>query len=102
MTITQIKSELGIKSLQLHRNKDQETDEPTEWLRHWDNEERVAVSIHEDTIAAIKADKSISSLAIQKSGVKDENGKATDQRVGNDGPYTALRIVKYSDADEVL
>lgn len=90
MTIQDIKTQLGITSLQLNTANDI-NDKPTQWMRHWDNENRVAVSIHKELVAEIKADKTLSSLGLQK-----------EDRTGEKGSYVAYRIVKYAPAEEVL
>lgn len=89
MNIIEIKQELGIAQLNLNTAVDN-AGKATDWMRHWDNDSRVAVSIHKDTVTAIKADASCN-LGIQ-----------TETRTGSKGDYTAHRIVKYSPAEEVL
>lgn len=64
---------------------------PTEWMRHWENDARVAVSIHKDTLKEIKDNPKTTRLALQQ-----------DIRSGEKGEYVALRIVKYTDAEETL
>ena len=90
MNLSQIKSELGIPTFNLNTAKDKDNN-PTEWMRHWDNENRVAVSIHKDLVGELKADSEINSLGMQK-----------ETREGDQGPYTAIRIVKYNPAEETL
>lgn len=89
MDISQIKDQLGISTLNLNTAKDKDN-KPTDWMRHWDNDNRVAVSIHKDTVAKIKAG-SATSLGIQ-----------TETRSGSKGEYTAHRIVLYTPAEETL
>lgn len=98
MNIAQIKATLGMPELQLNTatNADgtptvDENGKEGQWLRHWDNESRTAVSIHRDLFNEIKADNTISSLALQ-----------TETREGEQGNYTAKRIVKYAPAEETL
>lgn len=91
MNLTQVKNEIGISSLQLNTAKDAEGNSIS-WMRHWDNDRRIAVSIHKDLVAEIKEKKdNITSLNIQ-----------TKEMEGSQGPYKAIRIVKYADAEEVL
>ena len=91
MDILQIKEQLGIPSLQLHTAKDLEGNN-TEWMRHWQNDTRVAVSFHKDLVAKIKEDpKGVNSLDIQ-----------TETREGEQGEYTAHRVVQYTPAEVVL
>lgn len=89
MNIVEIKQELGIAQLNLNTAVNN-AGAKTDWMRHWDNDSRVAVSIHKDTVAAIKADNSCN-LGIQ-----------TETRTGSKGEYTAHRIVKYNPAEAVL
>jgi len=90
MTLKQIKNQLEIPALELNTAKDKE-DKPTDWMRHWDNDNRVAVSIHKELVAEIKANSNISSLGLQ-----------SEDREGTKGPYKAYRIVKYTPAEETL
>lgn len=64
MTLTQIKAQLHIVSLDLSRTLDKEK-KPTEWLRYWNNELRIAVVIHQDVVGKIKADPAINTLALK-------------------------------------
>lgn len=90
MTLAQIKEKLGIDQLALNTAQDKD-ENPTDWMRHWDNDNRVAVSIHKELVAELKADANISSLGLQK-----------ETRNGEQGDYTAYRIVRYSPAEETL
>lgn len=100
MTLAELKEELGIKRFQLNYSTDPQTEkraidaktgEPTKWLRHWDNENRVAVSVHEDTVNLIKGDSSMDRLVLQ-----------TEEREGSKGEYTAHRIVAVNPADMTM
>lgn len=64
MTIAQVKQQLGIIALDLQRGTD-EAGKPTEWLRYWDNTRRFAVVLHQDIVAAIKADVNLATLALK-------------------------------------
>ena len=90
MNLAQIKTEVNIKSFQLNTAKDS-NQQPTDWMRHWDNDNRVAVSIHKDLVQELQADPEINSLGLQK-----------ETRSGEKGEYTAYRIVKYNPAEVVL
>lgn len=90
MNLSQIKSKLNIPALELNTANDKDN-KPTDWMRHWDNDNRVAVSIHKELVAEIKADSNISSLGLQ-----------SEEREGSKGKYTAYRIVKYAPAEETL
>lgn len=89
MTIEQIKEQLGMPVLNLNTAKDKDG-QPTEWMRHWDNDNRVAVSIHKDTVKAIKT------------GNGTTLGTQTETRTGAKGEYKAIRIVQYTPAEETL
>lgn len=89
MNIAEIKEQLGISTLNLNTAKDKDG-QPTEWMRHWDNDNRVAVSIHKETVAKIKA------------GSATTLGTQTETRTGAKGEYKAIRIVQYTPAEETL
>ena len=90
MNLAQVKTELGIPTLQLNTATDAAGNK-TAWMRHWDNENRVAISLHKDLIAEIKANPAIDSLGTQ-----------VETRTGSQGEYQAVRIVKYNPAEETL
>ena len=90
MTLDQIKEKLDITSLELNTAKDADQND-TEWMRHWDNTNRVSVSIHKELVAEIKANKNIASLGLQ-----------TEEREAEQGKYTAHRIVKYTPSEVSL
>jgi hypothetical protein len=87
--IAEIKSQLGVSQLNLTTAIDA-SNAPTEWMRHWDNTNRVAISIHKDTVRAIQADTTCN-LGIQ-----------TETRKTEKGDYTSHRIVKYTPAEITL
>ena len=90
MKLQDIKSKLGIPQFELNTALDI-NNKPTDWLRHWDNENRVAVSLHKELFDELKADTSIDSLGLQ-----------TETRTGSKGEYTAIRIVKFAPAEFTL
>ena len=90
MTLAEIKSKLNIPTLELNTAKDAAGD-PTEWMRHWNNDTREAVSIHKDLVADIKANPGLSSLGLQ-----------TETRTGEKGDYTAYRVVKFKTAEVTI
>ena len=61
MNIAEIKAKIGVTSIDLVRGSVEETVDgkvvktPTKWLRSWDNDNRIAIVLHEDVLAAIKA-----------------------------------------------
>lgn len=89
-TITEIKKNLGYETLNLNTALDKDN-QPTEWLRHWDNDNRVAVSLHKETFAKIKANPSMSNLAVQ-----------IEEREATQGAYKAVRIVAVTEAEAIL
>ena len=89
MNIDEIKSELGYTSLNLNTAQDKDGND-TDWMRHWDNTQRVAVSIHKETVKSIQED-GATTLGIQ-----------TETREGSQGDYTAHRIVLYTPAEVTL
>lgn len=90
MNIHELKATLDIATLNLNTAMDA-NNAPTEWLRHWDNDRRIAVSIHKETFGKVKADSTVSTLGIQ-----------TEMRNGSKGEYTAHRIVLFTPAEHTL
>jgi hypothetical protein len=90
MKLHEIKETLGYQSLGLNTVVTA-TGEKTSWMKHWDNDNRVAVLIHKDTLAKLKKNPDCSSLGIKKS-IKQ----------GSKGEYTAQTIVMYTEAEETL
>lgn len=89
-TIAEIKTQLGYAVLNLNTANDKDN-QPTDWMRHWDNTNRVAVSLHKDTLAKIKANPSMPNLALQQ-----------ETKTGAQGEYTAMRIVAVAEAEATL
>ena len=90
MTLTQVKDKLDIPQLELNTATDK-AGVKTDWMRHWDNDNRVAVSIHKELVADIKANPTMTSLGLQ-----------SETRNGSKGAYTAYRIVKFKPAEATL
>ena len=90
MNIQEIKTKLGVQSLPLQIVRTQ-TGEPTVWFKHWDNDNRIAVLVHADTLALIKAAPAMSSLGLN-----------TQTKQGSQGEYQAITICNYKPADETL
>lgn len=90
MKLSEIKSKLGITTFDLNTAKT-EAGEPTQWLRHWDNERRISVSIHKDTFTELKS-----------LGDKAALGLQHETRTAEQGDYASYRIVKYADAEFTL
>jgi len=85
MDIVALKEKLGVKHLELayltdaegNRQIDPTTNAETKWLKHWDNDRRQAILIHEDTALMIKKDPAnVTNLgtkpAVTKSGAGGE------------------------------
>ena len=93
MNIQEIKTKLGVQTLPLNQVVT-ETGERTSWFKHWDNDTRIAVLVHADTLALIKADPTMSSLGLTAPQTK--MSKASGQE------YTAIYICNYKAADVTL
>ena len=71
MNIVQLKTELSTKcgvqfpTLTMVRQL-AEDQTPTEWLSHWDNDNRIRVTMHQDVFGKIKADPKFNGLALKK------------------------------------
>ena len=90
MNIQEIKTKLGVSTLPLNQVVT-ETGERTSWFKHWDNDSRIAVLVHADTLALIKANPAMSSLGLN-----------TQTKQGSQGEYQAITICNYKPADETL
>ena len=90
MNIQEIKTKLGVETLPLNQVVT-ETGERTSWFKHWDNDTRIAVLVHADTLALIKADPAMSSLGLN-----------TQTKHGSQGEYQAITICNYKEADVTL
>lgn len=89
MNIQQIKQDLTAKTgvnfphLSMVRQLDETTKEKQPWLSHWDNDNRIRVTMHEKIFDEIKANPSKSDLALKKEVVQPE-GKE---------PYTRFVVI---------
>lgn len=81
-TILGIKKKLGYKTLHLNTAQDKDG-EPTVWMRHWDSDRRIAVSIHKDLVAEIKRNPNLDGLYTLQA-IRD----------GQEGKYKAITILK--------
>ena len=90
MNIQEIKTKLGVETLPLNQVVT-ETGERTSWFKHWDNDSRIAILIHADTLSLIKADPAMSSLGLN-----------TQTKQGSQGEYQAITICNYKEADVTL
>jgi hypothetical protein len=89
MNITQIKSTVGVSTLELRTAKTKKG-KPTDWMRHWDNTRRIAVSIHKELVDELKLKPETDSLGLQE-----------ETRTGAKGPYLAYRIVNFSNQEPI-
>ena len=90
MNIQEIKTKLGVETLPLNQVVT-ETGEKTSWFKHWNNDSRIAVLVHADTLALIKADPAMATLGLK-----------TQTKQGGQGEYQAITICNYKPADETL
>ena len=93
MNIQEIKTKLGVETLPLNQVLTQ-TGEQTSWFKHWNNDTRIAILIHADTLTLLKADPAMSSLGLTAPQTK--MSKASGQE------YTAIYICNYKEADVTL
>lgn len=87
MNISEIKQQLGYSTLGMN-TVTTATGEQTSWMKHWDNERRIAVLIHKDTLAKLNADLFCNTLGLN-----------TQVKQGSKGEYTAHTIVMYKPAE---
>ena len=90
MNIQEIKTKLGVSTLPLNQVVT-EAGERTSWFKHWNNDSRIAVLVHADTLALIKANPAMSSLGLN-----------TQTKQGSQGEYKAITICIYKEADVTL
>lgn len=88
--LAEIKRELGIDAINLN-TVTTVSGEKTEWMKHWDNTNRVAILIHKNTLDLIKSNSAFASLGIN-----------TQIKQGAKGEYVAKTIVAYKEAEETL
>lgn len=88
MDLLQVSEKIKIKNLRVKKEVSEETNEPTGWLRHWDNEQRILVSLHQEVWDVLK-DKEKRQFA--------DFGVQTEEKVSKAGnPYASHRIVMYT------
>lgn len=90
MNLSELKSKLGHDSLNFNTVVTSEGVK-TMWMKQWDNTNRIAILIHKDTLAKIRATPSLASLDFK-----------TATKQGAQGEYTAKTIVAYAEAEETL
>jgi hypothetical protein len=90
MNLSELKQQLGHESLNFNTVVTSEGVK-TSWMKQWDNTNRIAILIHKDTLAKIKATPGLASLDFK-----------TATKQGAQGEYTAKTIVAYAEAEETL
>jgi hypothetical protein len=87
MTLTEIKTKLGIVRLSMNPGEDVKG-VPSCWVRHWENDTRTSVYMHEDTAKLLKEDvnDSINTLGLNTETLVAESTKEA---------YTSICIVVY-------
>ena len=93
MNIQEIKTKLGVQTLPLNQVLTA-TGEQTSWFKHWNNDTRIAILIHADTLALIKADPAMATLGLTAPQTK--MSKASGQE------YIAIYICNHKAADVTL
>lgn len=90
MNITELKKKLGVETLDFSYLKDEnnsraidpKTTQPTLWGKHWDNDNRQAILMHEDTLKAIKADATgVTNLGTKTSVITPDGKEAYTQHI---------------------
>lgn len=98
MRLDELKEKLGITTFNLNTATKEDGSkyqdkEGGEWMRHWDNDQRLAVSFPKDLVKE---------LAEDKEGKIATLGMQTEMREGEQGEYRAVRVVKYTEAELTL
>jgi hypothetical protein len=88
--LAEVKKQLGYEVLNLNTVVT-ESGEKTAWLKQWDNSNRIAVLVHKDTLALIKANPSLATLGLN-----------IQSKQGAQGEYVAKTICIYAEAEETL
>lgn len=90
MNILQLKTDLTaslkvpITQLTMVRQFEEDKSTPTPWLSHWDNDNRIRVTMHEDILKTLKENPKFPGLAYKKEIVE-----ATEQRAA----YTRIVVI---------
>ena len=90
MNLSEGKKTLGVETINL-TTVETATGEKTEWMKDWNNNKRVAILIHKETLAKIKANPTCASLGLN-----------TQIKQGAKGEYQAITIVMHTEAEETL
>ena len=93
MKLEEVKSALGVVTLELNKSTNADGTVNPDWFRMWNNEKRVQISIHKDVVSAIQANPSLSNLGIQS---EDKTSPTSNLS------YTNKRIIAYKEAEITL
>ena len=89
MNIQEIKTKLGVQTLPL-RIVTTQTGEPTSWFRKWDNDTRIAILVHAETLELIKTDPTLATLGLTAPQTKMSKSSGKE--------YTAIYICNYENS----
>jgi hypothetical protein len=70
----------SLPEINLYTQVDKDTQVQTEFLSHWDDIERVRITMHQDILAKIKADPTFSGLAFKKPEVVTPQAGAKSEK----------------------
>ncbi len=87
LNIDEVKEVLKIDTLQLNSVKNLKG-KKTNYFRHWDNDNRLAITIKNDLLEKIKANRNTILLSVEK-----------EIKLANLGYYTNLSIIEYDDTE---
>lgn len=73
---------------------DPKTNQPTNWAKHWDNDNRRAILMHADTVQKIKDNPLFANLGVKETAMVS---KAKGDKPGQ--PYTQVTVINYTDPD---
>lgn len=76
-----VKTGSDIKTLMLVRQKEEATGNDTPWVAHWDNDNRVRISMHDDVLAKLQENKERKDLAYKLEEVVAEGDRKAYTRV---------------------
>lgn len=100
-TLANIKTQIGQTELTLVRQLD-ENKQPTQWLSHWDDKNRVRVSLHQDVLSSIKANPTFDGLGYKKEVVPAKMVKGADGKETEQAPYTRIVLITPKNIEAVL
>ena len=89
MNIQEIKTKLGVETLPLNQVVT-EAGEQTSWFKHWDNDTRIAILVHAETLELIKTDPTLATLGLTAPQTKMSKSSGKE--------YTAIYICNYENS----